>query len=493
LRSGPDPMHALTSLANPSAPADRIAWLNRHTWLDGTDLIVEWRQAEEEGRDLSALAAEYAALMAEPAPLPGWRQTLGAGRDFAWLSRAAAWVDRVPAQPFRPDYPYHEPSDLPGIHAARPPAPGLPAWSGDHPALQARLHGGLLGRIGGCLLGKPVEGWTRASLAATGQITANWPLADYWRYYTADELAQLESAAPNHRFRQPDHPGLRGHITGMPEDDDINYTLIGYGIVSRHGPDFTPLQVADYWGMHLPIFHTCTAERVAYRNVVNGILPPHSATVRNPYREWIGAQIRGDFFGYANPGLPERAAAWAWRDASLSHVRNGIYGEMWVSAMLAVAYVETDVTRVIRAGLAQIPARCRLATDLEKIRAAHAAGRSWSEVCDLIHSQWDETHPHDWCHTNSNAQVVAAALLYGGADFETTITLAVMAGFDTDCNGATAGSVWGVMHGLAALPEKWTSPLRDTVRSGVAGFHELPISELAARMTTLTLRHLPPR
>ena len=221
---------------------------------------------------------------------------------------------------------------------------------------------------------------------------------------------------------------------------------------------------------------------MAYRNFAAGVVPPQSAVYRNPYREWIGAQIRADFFGYANPGDPTRAAEWAWRDACISHVRNGIYGEMWVAAMLAAAFVERDWPTIIRAGLAQVPARCRLAEDVGEVLALHAAGRSYEEATEAVHARWDETNGHHWCHTNSNAQAVALGLLYGGDNYERTITRAVMPGFDTDCNAATCGSLWGAMHGAGALPPKWTAPLRDRVCTGLAGYQDVSIRALAEEM-----------
>src|SRR5205085_4037663 len=98
--------------------------------------------------------------------------------------------------------------------------------------------------------------------------------------------------------------------------------------------------------------------------------------------------------------------------------------------------------------------------DVEKIITAWELGATFEDAANLIHAQWDETNHHDWCHTNSNAQVVTLALLYGEDDYEKTITLAVTAGFDTDCNGATAGSVWGIVHGVTAIPSKWAKPIK---------------------------------
>jgi hypothetical protein len=126
-------------------------------------------------------------------------------------------------------------------------------------------------------------------------------------------------------------------INGMPIDDDTNYMVLAQEVIEKYGRDFTPHDMSRAWLKYQAKDAYCTAERVAFVNFISGYEPPQSAVYKNPYREWIGAQIRGDYFGYINPGNPKLAAEMAWRDASISHVKNGIYGEMWVSAMLAIA------------------------------------------------------------------------------------------------------------------------------------------------------------
>jgi ADP-ribosylglycohydrolase len=268
-------------------------------------------------------------------------------------------------------------------------------------------------------------------------------------------------------------------VDGMPEDDDINYTVLGLTLLQQHGAGFTSEHVATAWVDRIPLLRTFTAERAAYRNFLLNIAPPASATYRNPYREWIGAQIRPDAYGYLACGNPELAAEWAWRDARISHVKNGIYGAMWVAAMLAAAPYERDIPGVIRAGLAQIPAQCRLAEAIHQVFAWHGEGMPFEAVRARIHSDWTETNPHHWCHTISNAIIVAAALLWGEEDFGRTICLAVSCTFDTDCNGATCGSILGIRHGAARLPEPWTTPLNDTIETGLIGYTHLTLTGLA--------------
>lgn len=443
--------------------------ISKYPWLEyANDLHIELDQAHDEGKDTTGLEAEIKAIGAlDPS-------------DPAREERAGLLLDKTQTLPVRKGYGYVEASDLQGIRAARP-ANRFPLSTFANDQLFDKVYGAWLGRSAGCLLGQPVEGWKRDRLIGFMKDTGNYPL----RFYMSSDVPQgiVDKYQIKNDVQVYGSPCTNwiNNVKHMVEDDDMNYTIIGLAILEKYGFDFSSDDVGESWLMNLPILHVCTAERIAYKNLINLIAPPESGSYRNVYREWIGAQIRADFFGYANPGNTEMAAEMAWKDASISHVKNGIYGEMWVAAMLAAAAVIEDIEQVILAGLAEIPETSRLAEDVHRVIAWKKEGINWEEASDRIHRQYDEHSPHHWCHTNSNAMIVTLALLFGERDFEQSIAMAVACAFDTDCNGATVGSILGMMLGAKALPEKWISPLNDLIKSGVDGFSLVKLSELAER------------
>jgi ADP-ribosylglycohydrolase len=269
----------------------------------------------------------------------------------------------------------------------------------------------------------------------------------------------------------------------MARDDDIDYTIIGLHILEEHGLGFGPMDVAAEWLDHLPFTQVYTAERAAYRNLVRGMVAPETASYRNPYREWIGAQIRADMWGYVSPGDPGRAVRLAYQDASLSHTQNGIYGELWAAALIAASFATDDMRRALEVSLAYIPPRSRLAEALRDTIGLHESGLEWEQARDAIEDRYYAGY--SFVHTVNNAALVTAALLWGDRDFTRTIGLAVQGGWDTDCTGATAGSVFGAMHGASALPPHWVDPLNDLIRSSIMGYDRSTPSDLAARTLAL--------
>ncbi|MER5464688.1 ADP-ribosylglycohydrolase family protein [Streptomyces sp. NPDC002668] len=345
--------------------------------------------------------------------------------------------------------------------------------------LADRILGGWLGRVAGNMLGKPVERgdhWTRDRIDRYLRRTDALPLTDYLPEPPPDADADEFELRPE--WRQC----VRGRIHGSCRDDDVDYTILGLHLLQSHGFGFTTEQVGEAWLLHLPFLQTFTAERAAYRNLANGLRPPLTATHDNPYQDWIGALIRADIFGWTSPGDPHRAAALARRDAVLSHTGNGVYGAMWAAALIAAAFTANTPREAIEAALEHIPASCRLARAVRHTAALHTTGTSWSDTLTELAA---ETGGLGWIHTVPNAAVITAGLLYGAGDFTATIGLTVRGGLDTDSNGATAGSVAGVLCGASAIPPQWTDPLEDRVRSAVFGFDGVRISELAERTVRL--------
>ncbi|MEW2298829.1 ADP-ribosylglycohydrolase family protein [Streptomyces sp. NPDC006655] len=336
-------------------------------------------------------------------------------------------------------------------------------------------HAAWLGRAVGCLLGKPVEKLPLHAVRDLARATGNWPLN---RYFTARGVpAELLSAHPWNRRSAP--TSLAENIDGMPEDDDLNYPLLDLLLLQRHGKDFTTTDVAALWLDELPAGRTFTAERVAYRNLLSGVEPPGTARHRNPFREWIGALIRADVHGWTNPGDPGAAAEQAHRDATLTHTANGVYAAMFTAAVIATAATGThDVHACLRSGRSVVPPHSRLAHAVDHAIRLAGTHADFDTVVDALHAVHSPTH--HWVHAIPNTALLAAALTHADGDFSGSVTRAVSGGWDTDSNGATAGSVAGLLAGDPdALPDRWTAPLKNRLATSVAGFDGTGFDTLA--------------
>ncbi|MET8836518.1 ADP-ribosylglycohydrolase family protein [Micromonospora sp. NPDC004540] len=444
----------------------------RLTWVQPEDLLPhELAASRDEGRDVTALADRWTAAGGDvTAPVSG---ASPAPASPALRTLAVDLLDAADELP-GPDT-ADEPDDLDAVRKTWPGAWNLPTT-----VERDRLHGAWLGRAVGCLLGKPVEKIPRHGIREILAATGRWPLRDW---FTAQGLpADVAARWPWNRRSAP--TSLAENIAGMPEDDDLNFALLALRILETHGSGFTSADVAQAWLDWLPAGRVFTAERVAYRNLLLGLTPPETARRHNPFREWIGAQIRTDVYGWTNPGRPDRAAEAAWRDAAVSHVRAGAYGAVWVAAMAAAAPVAGDVDAVLDAGESVLPPGSRFTAAVREARALGAGGDDWESIVDTLYARHGHLH---WVHVRNNAALVAAALAYGRGDLERSICAVVAGGWDTDSNGATVGAVTGALTGAARLPGRWVAPLRNRLASSIAGFDGIGFDTLADR--TLALAH----
>ncbi len=431
----------------------------RITWIKPEELLEhEFTQAREEGRDITDLYEEWKEAKLCSMNLDELR---GLIPEF-WhrLESMASGSSEA-----------DEPSDLDSIFESTLAPKSV--LNVDREALEDKIKGGWLGRSAGCLLGKPVEGKPRDWIRELLQVGNFWPLDDY---FTAEGIPQ--EVFSEHTWHKSHVEALRENIMCMPEDDDLNYSMLNLHVAEKFGPDFTSENVLTTWLTTLPVLQVFTAERVAYLNALHLLTPPDTAMYRNPYREWIGAQIRADLWGWIAPGNPRLAAELAHRDAVVSHTRNGVYGEMFFAATIAASFGVDNVRDALLIGLNYIPQESRLNQAIRYTMDLYDREKSFELAMDQVSERFGDYH---WVHTINNTALLVAALLYGENDFERTICYAVMGGWDTDCNGATAGSILGVLLGAKALPPKWINPLNNRIRTSLHGFDNSSFDDLARR------------
>ncbi len=392
--------------------------------------------------------------------------------------------------PMRADFSYIEPFDLAAIQAARPSAgrkdvmPVTPS----EVELRDKIAGGVYGQFIGLVLGKPLEmSWTLPMIRTYLEGAKAWPLDDFVPPY---------SPTQPRRLRRDCMDCTKGFVSGVPEDDDLNYFVANLRTMEARGTNFTTRDIADTWIQEIPYDWAWGPEHSRLFLIAGLRLDDHGAALPedkdwekfvgflNDGEELIGAMIRGEVFGLACPGNPVRAAELAWRDGRLTHTRTGLYAEMWLAATVAAAFSTNNPVEAIQAGIDQIPVNSRYAECLNEALRISMEEADWLKAWERIDKKWGALG-HAGTMNESAAMInalVHSADPIDGVDYGKAITLTVMQGWDADCSGAITGSIAGVIAGLKKIPERWREPLNDTYNSGLATERETRISRLADRV-----------
>lgn len=264
---------------------------------------------------------------------------------------------------------------------------------------------------------------------------------------------------------------------GFGPDDDTSYQIIGLLGLEKYGADLTSTQIGQLWvediAFDLPNF---LAEGIALERLRKGIMPPESGN--HPVGEAIGGQMKGEIWGLICPGRPDLAAEYARRDGIVAHRDNGVYGEMFVAAMISQAFVTDDIRDIINTGLKYIPSDSKYSKTVTQVISDWDSGKPWYNIIRDVKKEYpsmcDPVYPE--------AAIITLALLEGRGDFDNTIKCAFYCGSDTDCNTATVGAILGTIKGFDGIDKKWSDPIGDIFRCFVKGHETWSIRDLSKRI-----------
>ncbi len=295
-----------------------------------------------------------------------------------------------------------------------------------------QIYAGVLGKIIGVYLGRPVEGWSYEKII--------------------------------HTFG--DLPYYKHQACGVPlivADDDISGTFAFFRAMedSDYPKELTPQHVGNAWRNYIIEDKTIlwwgglgrSTEHTAFLNLKNGIPAPISGSIAqngSTLAEQIGAQIFMDAFAMACPEDPELAVRLVRSAASVSHDGLAIDAARYLAAMEAMAFGEQDLNKLMDGALRFVSDK-RLLTLIEDVRSYCAKERDWR----LVREKIDETYGYHrypgCCHMVPNHAMVLAALLLGEDRFQQSIRIAASAGYDTDCNAGNVGCLNGIRLGLKGI------------------------------------------
>lgn len=240
------------------------------------------------------------------------------------------------------------------------------------------------------------------------------------------------------------------------DQDDLYVEMTFLRSMEQYGLDVSQRQAGiDFANSGYPLWVANDAGR---KNLRNGIAPPDSSHPK--FHNCAGAidyQIEADFAGLIAPGMPGTVIALGEKFGRLMNYGDGMYAGQFMGAMYAEAFFETDVQKLIAAGLAAIPAECRYAEMVRDMLQWHRENpKDWEKTWALVDKKY-RSKEYYFCALDVKLEgaFVLMGLLYGDGDPDRTMIISCRCGSDSDCNPSSSGGVLFTALGLAKLPDRY--------------------------------------
>ncbi len=252
-------------------------------------------------------------------------------------------------------------------------------------------------------------------------------------------------------------------------NDDLDLQLLWLKALEENNGKVDARTLGQYWLKYIPV--NWNEYGVCKENMKQGILPPVSGAFNNEqWKHSNGAWIRTEIWACIAPGCPGLAASMAREDACVDHGQaEGTMAAIFIAAIESAAFIEHDRDKLIAIGLEMIPQDCQVSLAVKAAQKAYREGKDWKTARAETNKASEQT---GWFQAPRNVGYVVLGWLYGEGDFGKSISLAVNCGDDTDCTGATLGSILGIINGSKGIPAQWKDPIGLEIKTcAISGFN----------------------
>ena len=264
-------------------------------------------------------------------------------------------------------------------------------------------------------------------------------------------------------------PKWRPELVNQFEQDDIYVEMTFLRTLEQYGMDASIRQAGiDFANSGYALWH---ANRYGRQNLRNGIAPPDSGHPKfNKHADDIDYQIEADYAGLIAPGLPNVAIELGEKFGRLMNYGDGLYGGQFVAGMYAEAFFETNMVKIIEAGLKCIPKGSQYHECINDVLRWYKQNPGdWKKTWQLIEDKYQDNPDYRRfsCETDDdfnidakiNGAYIVMGLLYGKGDPDKTMIISTRCGQDSDCNPSNAGGILFTTIGFSKLPDKFKSAL----------------------------------
>jgi hypothetical protein len=149
---------------------------------------------------------------------------------------------------------------------------------------------------------------------------------------------------------------------------------------------------------------------------------------------------------------------------------DGLYGGQFLGSMYTEAFFETDMEKVVRAGLRCIPSQSQYAECIRDVLSWwEQYPDDWQEAWNLINEKYhlNTDYRRFSCTEDANFNIdakingafIVMGLLYGDSDPDKTVIISTRCGQDSDCNPSNAAGILFTSLGFSKLPSRFKSEL----------------------------------